>query len=160
MMAIIFTMSATTTTFTIPEAAESAWLVYMNSLETKLLNKKGLMFVFVKLLRFSVLVLIACDGDYVPLIRKLNTLGTRVMVLSWDFEYVKDDGQSMETRRSQDILEEVTYPVAMHEIIENRVRKTEPLINNLFVPQKTTEKIATPATSESDTSPKTSTSKC
>lgn len=107
--------------------------------------------------RFSVLVLIACDGDYVPLIRKLNTLGTRVMVLSWDFEYVKDDGQSMETRTSQDLLEEVTYPVAMHEIIENRVKKKDPLINNLFVPKKTTEKIATPATSEFDTLPKTST---
>lgn len=107
--------------------------------------------------RFSVLVLIACDGDYVPLIRKLNTLGTRVMVLSWDFEYVKDDGQSMETRTSQDLLEEVTYPVAMHEIIENRVRKNEPLINNLFVPQKITEKISTPATSESDNLTKTST---
>lgn len=107
--------------------------------------------------RFSVLVLIACDGDYVPLIRKLNTLGTRVMVLSWDFEYVKDDGQPMVTRTSQDLLEEVTYPVAMHEIIENRVRKNEPLINNLFVPQKITEKISTPATSESDNLPKTST---
>jgi uncharacterized LabA/DUF88 family protein len=107
--------------------------------------------------RFSVLVLIACDGDYVPLIRKLNTLGTRVMVLSWDFEYVKDDGQSMVTRTSQDLLEEVTYPVAMHEIIENRVRKNEPLINNLFVTKKPTEKISTPATSESDSLPKTST---
>jgi uncharacterized LabA/DUF88 family protein/cold shock CspA family protein len=84
--------------------------------------------------RFNVLVLIACDGDYVPLIRKLNTLGTRVMVLSWDFEYINDDGQKMITRTSQDLLEEVTYPVAMHEIIENRVRKSEPLINNLFVP--------------------------
>lgn len=107
--------------------------------------------------RFSVLVLIACDGDYVPLIRKLNTLGTRVMVLSWDFEYLKEDGQSVVTRTSQDLLEEVTYPVAMHEIIENRVRKNEPIINNLFVPQKTTEKIATPATSEPATLPKTST---
>lgn len=107
--------------------------------------------------RFSVLVLIACDGDYVPLIRKLNTLGTRVMVLSWDFEYVKDDGQPMETRTSQDLLEEVTYPVAMHEIIENRVRKNEPLINNLFVPPKITDKISTPATSESENLSKTST---
>lgn len=107
--------------------------------------------------RFSVLVLIACDGDYVPLIRKLNTLGTRVMVLSWDFEYVKDDGQSMVTRTSQDLLEEVTYPVAMHEIIENRVRKNEPLINNLFVPQKITEKISTPVTSEYENLPQTST---
>lgn len=85
--------------------------------------------------RFNVLVLIASDGDYVPLIRKLNTLGTRVMVLSWDFEYTNDYGKEMVTRTSQDLLEEVTYPVAMHEIIDNRVRRNEPLINNLFVPQ-------------------------
>jgi uncharacterized LabA/DUF88 family protein/cold shock CspA family protein len=85
--------------------------------------------------RFNVLVLIASDGDYVPLIRKLNTLGTRVMVLSWDFEYKNDFDKQMVTRTSQDLLEEVTYPVAMHEIIDNRVKKNEPLINNLFVPQ-------------------------
>lgn len=83
--------------------------------------------------RFNVLVLIASDGDYVPLIRKLNTLGTRVMVLSWDFEYTTDNGKKMVTRTAQDLLEEVTYPVAMHEIIDNRVKKNEPLINNLFV---------------------------
>src|SRR5438309_2136440 len=29
--------------------------------------------------RFNVLVLIACDSDYIPLVRKVNTLGTRVM---------------------------------------------------------------------------------
>lgn len=85
--------------------------------------------------RFNVLVLIASDGDYVPLIRKLNTLGTRVMVLSWDFEYTNDFGKQMTTRTSQELLEEVTYPVAMHEIIDNRVKRTEPLINNLFVPK-------------------------
>ena len=85
--------------------------------------------------RFNVLVLIACDGDYVPLIRKLNALGTRVMVLSWDFEYTNDNGKSMTTRTSQELLEEVTYPIAMHEIIDNRVRKNERLINGLFVPK-------------------------
>lgn len=85
--------------------------------------------------RFSVLVLIACDGDYVPLVRKLNTLGTRVMLLSWDYKYTNSNNVEMITRTSQDLLEEVTYPVAMHEIIDNRVRKSEPLINNLFVPQ-------------------------
>lgn len=83
--------------------------------------------------RFDVLVLIACDGDYVPLVRKLNSIGTRVMVLSWDFEYNDDNGKKMVTRTSQDLLEEVTYPIAMHEIIDNRVKKNEPLINNLFV---------------------------
>lgn len=83
--------------------------------------------------RFDVLVLIACDGDYVPLVRKLNSIGTRVMVLSWDFEYNDHNDKKMVTRTSQDLLEEVTYPIAMHEIIDNRVKKNEPLINNLFV---------------------------
>lgn len=92
--------------------------------------------------KFNVLVLIASDGDYVPLIRKLNTLGTRVMVLSWDFAYTNDFGKEMITRTSQDLLEEVTYPVAMHEIIDNRLRKNEPLINGLFVP-KNSEKVFT-----------------
>lgn len=92
--------------------------------------------------RFNVLVLIASDGDYVPLIRKLNTLGTRVMVLSWDFEYTNDYGKKMTTRTSQELLEEVTYPVAMHEVIDNRVRRNEPLINGLFVPRNT-EKVFT-----------------
>ncbi len=85
--------------------------------------------------RFDVLVLIASDGDYVPLIRKLNTLGTRVLVLSWDFEYTDHEGQKMITRTSQELLEEVTYPIAMHEIIENRVSKKYPQVNNLFVQQ-------------------------
>lgn len=82
---------------------------------------------------FDVIVLITSDGDYVPLIRKLNTLGMRVMVLSWDFEYMNDEGQKMITRTSQDLLEEVSYPISMHEIIDNRIRKNDPLINNLFV---------------------------
>lgn len=83
--------------------------------------------------KFNVVVLIAADGDYVPLIRKLNTLGTRVMVLSWDFDYLSDNGQKFVTRTSQDLLEEVTYPIAMHELIDNRLRKNDPIINNLFV---------------------------
>lgn len=84
--------------------------------------------------KFDVFVLIASDGDYVPLVRKLNTLGTRVMILSWDFEFTTDTGKVMVTRTSQDLLEEVSYPVPMHEIIDNRLRRNDPIITNLFVP--------------------------
>lgn len=83
--------------------------------------------------QFDVVVLITSDGDYVPLVRKLNTIGTRVMVLSWDFEFVDNEGNRVVTRTSQELIEEVTYPVTMHEIIENRSRKNDPLIHNLFV---------------------------
>jgi len=85
--------------------------------------------------RFDVLVLITSDGDYVPLIRKINTLGTRVMVLSWDFEYYNDEGERLVTRTSQDLLREVSYPVPMHEMIDNRLWNNDPLIQNLFVKQ-------------------------
>lgn len=84
----------------------------------------------------DVVVLISADGDYVPLVRKLNTLGTRVMVLSWDFEFTDQEGNRIVTRTSQELLEEVTYPVAMHELIENRARKNDPLIQSLFVERK------------------------
>jgi len=83
--------------------------------------------------RFNVLVLITSDGDYVPLIRKLNSIGTKVMVLSWDFEYTDDMGREVVTRTSQDLIHEVTYPVAMYELINNCLKANNPLINNLFV---------------------------
>lgn len=89
--------------------------------------------------KFDILVLIAGDGDYTPLIRKLNTLGTRVMLLSWDFEYTNSNGEEKVTKTSQDLLEEVSYPIAMHEVIDSRARKNEALVDNLFV-KKTTAK--------------------
>lgn len=92
--------------------------------------------------RFNVLVLITSDGDYVPLIRKLNSLGTKVMVLSWDFEYTDDMGREVVTRTSQDLIREVTYPVAMHDMINAGIKANNPLINNLFaVPEYTPPKV-------------------
>ena len=91
--------------------------------------------------KYDVLVLITSDGDFVPLIRKVNTLGTRVMVLSWDFEYTDDTNREIVTRTSQDLLEEVTYPVAMHEIIDNRVKGKDSLVSQLFVSQESAPKM-------------------
>lgn len=85
--------------------------------------------------RFNVLVLITSDGDYVPLIRKLNSIGTKVMVLSWDFDYTDDMGREVVTRTSQDLIREVTYPVAMHELINNGLKANDRLIVNLFAQQ-------------------------
>jgi cold shock CspA family protein len=83
--------------------------------------------------RFDVLVLISSDGDYVPLVRKVNTLGTRVMAMTWEFEYTTDNGQRMTTRPSQDLLAEVTYPLAMHSMIDNRIARNDAAIQRLFV---------------------------
>jgi uncharacterized LabA/DUF88 family protein/cold shock CspA family protein len=84
--------------------------------------------------RFDVLVLVAGDGDYVPLVRKLNTLGTQVMLISWDYSYYNEDGVISETKTSRQLLEEVLYPIVMHQRIEND--SASPIVNDLFVREK------------------------
>ena len=66
------------------------------------------------------------------------------MVLSWDFEYSNDKRQKLTTRTSQDLLEEATYPIVMHEIIDNRVKRNDPLINNLFVQVEQKKSLSVP----------------
>lgn len=83
--------------------------------------------------RFNVLVLIAGDSDFIPLARKVNSLGTRVMVLGWDFKFTDNLGRERETVTSIHLLNEVTYPVMMHQIIDDKTRRDDPLIKNLFV---------------------------
>jgi hypothetical protein len=86
--------------------------------------------------RYDVSVLVACDGDFLPLVRKLNTIGTRVKILGWDFKYVDRDSQDRETRTAQVLLDEVTYPIMVHQVIDDRSRRNDRLVNGLFVPHK------------------------
>jgi cold shock CspA family protein len=80
---------------------------------------------------FDIIVLVVCDGDYVPLVRKLNTLGTHVMLISWDFDYYSESGRLETTRTSQQLLEEVYHPVYMSQVIEGR--QQDEFVKNLFV---------------------------
>lgn len=84
--------------------------------------------------RYDVLVLITGDGDFVPLVRKLNTLGSRVMLLGWDFEY-EFNGAQRRTRTSQQLIEAVNYPVAMATEIDSRENRNDSLIAGLFMPK-------------------------
>ncbi|MDR2028035.1 MAG: NYN domain-containing protein [Treponema sp.] len=84
--------------------------------------------------RFDVLVLVAGDGDYVPLVRKLNTLGTQVMLICWEYSYYNENGAITETRTSRQLLEEVLYPIVMSEQIDKY--PTAENINGLFVKEK------------------------
>ncbi|MDR0780420.1 MAG: NYN domain-containing protein [Pseudomonadales bacterium] len=83
--------------------------------------------------RFDVVVLIAGDGDFVPLVRKLNTIGTRMMLLAWDFKFTNANNVEHETKTAQTLIEEVTYPVLMHQVIDDRSLRNDPIINGLFV---------------------------
>ena len=83
---------------------------------------------------FDVVVLIAADGDYIPLVKKLHALGTRVMVLGWDLEHEGEQKKEPTTTyTSFELLEEATYPVMMNELIDSRAFRSDPIINGLFV---------------------------
>ena len=87
--------------------------------------------------RFDVCVLITGDRDFVPLVRKLNTLGTRVMLFGWEFQYMDANNVTRETRTSQYLIEEVTYPIMVSEVIDDRTRRNDVSVNNLFLAAST-----------------------
>lgn len=87
--------------------------------------------------KFDVMVLIAGDSDYVPLIRKINGIGTRVMILGWDFEYESyNESQARTfkhyTRTSQSLIEECSYPIMMDKKIDDRTSKNSSVVNSIF----------------------------
>lgn len=90
-------------------------------------------FELVILKKYSVVVLIAGDSDYVPLLRKLATFGARVLLMGWNFKSLGADGVERETRTSQMLLDEATYPVMMSEVMDDGERRDDPLIEGLFV---------------------------
>jgi cold shock CspA family protein/uncharacterized LabA/DUF88 family protein len=96
---------------------------------------------------FDILALVAGDGDYVPLVRKLHTVGTQVMLICWDFSYHNEIGELVETKTSRQLQEEVFYPVPMHQRIEQNGNE---YIKELFVPEKNFEKSPVVFTFKSD----------
>lgn len=103
------------------EKGIDVWLA-VEALETAMLRQ------------LDVVVLIASDSDYVPLVRKIQGLGCRVMVLGWDFEFTTDNGSRMVTRTSQDLLQEASHPLLMTELIDRpRSQSEAELIDGLFV---------------------------
>ena len=94
--------------------------------------------------RFDVSVLVAGDGDFLPLVRKLNTIGTRVLLVGWDFKFIDSNNNERETRMSQSLLDEVTYPLMMHQVIDDRSRKDDALVNGLFITHRDPKTLTPP----------------
>lgn len=82
--------------------------------------------------KFDVIVLVAGDGDFVPLVRKLITAGSRVMLVGWDFQYGNPDGKIYETRVAQALVDEVTYPVCMQKEIDTPAPGYDDAVDSLF----------------------------
>lgn len=83
--------------------------------------------------RFDVAVLIASDGDHVPLVRKLHALGCKTMLMGWDFEFTDESGEQQTTRTSTDLWNEVSYPLPMHDLIEEGLKEDDEVVRDMFV---------------------------
>lgn len=82
---------------------------------------------------FDVVALVAGDGDFTPLVTKLNRLGIRVMLLGWDFEYTDDQDVVRQTTTSLRLVNEVTYPIQMHDVMNVSGTIKDPLVRQLFI---------------------------
>ena len=84
--------------------------------------------------RYDVVVLVASDSDHVPLVRKLHALGCKTMLLGWDFEFTDEEsGQVQTTKTSIDLWNEVSYPMGMHDLVEEGLKEDDPLYREMFV---------------------------
>lgn len=92
--------------------------------------------------KYDVCVLVTGDGDFVPLVNKLNTLGSRVMLVAWDFSYERD-GRSYTTHAATELIDRVNYPIMMDTEIDARERRKDPLIDGLFM-----EKASSPSSKD------------
>ena len=63
--------------------------------------------------KFDVVVLIAGDADFVPLVRKLTALGSRVMLVGWDLERVVDGEVQLVTGTAGALATAATYTFLM-----------------------------------------------
>lgn len=84
--------------------------------------------------RYDVLVLFAGDQDFVPLIRKVNSIGTRVLFISVN---ITTDGQGNTIPKpiysSQKLIDEASYTIMLDEEINSKKSKGDTTIDNLFV---------------------------
>ena len=59
------------------------------------------------------------------------------MLFGWDFKYTNRNEKEQETRTAQFLINEVSYFIPMHTLIDDRSMKDNPQINGLFLPTRT-----------------------
>ena len=97
--------------------------------------------------RFDWLVLVAGDGDLVPLVQGLNTEGVRTLVVFFDF-----DTLNKKTRASQGLLESAEKIISLENLFRERVDPQAKAIFSSNEKQITSQKISVDKTQNTITS--------
>jgi uncharacterized LabA/DUF88 family protein/cold shock CspA family protein len=79
----------------------------------------------------DVVVLLVMDGDYVPLVRKIQALGIQVVLLFWEYAYQNKYNELKETKVSSKLLRAVSHSISVSDEIDKNPKENG--INQLFV---------------------------
>jgi uncharacterized LabA/DUF88 family protein/cold shock CspA family protein len=109
----------------------------------------------------DVVVLVTGDADFIPLVRKLNARGIRVMTIGFAFTFHDAGGRERSTSTSRNLLSESTYPVQLSELIEQYANLPEfeqQLVDGLFLRKRAELEEEGVAAKDDTQAPRTSTS--
>ncbi|MDH3360581.1 MAG: NYN domain-containing protein [Desulfobulbaceae bacterium] len=81
---------------------------------------------------FDLVVLFAGDQDFVPLLHKINAIGTRSMVIGADVEWEDNKGMRNWINTSQALINESSYTVMLNHEVDTRTVKNDPIIDAMF----------------------------
>lgn len=81
----------------------------------------------------DVVVLFSGDGDFVPLLRKIHTLGARTLLPVWEIGYNDAGGTARYIRTSSALSREANYIHRMLEVIDSKPVGVDPLVDSLFM---------------------------
>lgn len=82
----------------------------------------------------DVCVLVAGDGDFSPLVDKINALGARVMLLAWNVASTSG-GETRSTSTSKELMKRSNYCMEM-DVLINEAHEDDEIINNIFLPSR------------------------
>lgn len=82
--------------------------------------------------KLDYLVLIAGDGDFVPLVKKVQSMGTKVFLIGWNFEYIDENGEQKKQSTSPELISSSIYFLEMSEIIEDGLAINDEQVLKLF----------------------------
>lgn len=89
--------------------------------------------------KIDIAVFIFFDTEYIPLIKMINTLGVRTVLLKWDFEYINEENQIIITKTSHDLFLLARHKIEMTKEIEEGLQTENKLIQDLFVKPDTSD---------------------
>lgn len=81
---------------------------------------------------FDLVVLFAGDQDFVPLLRKMNGIGIRSLVIGADVEWEDNMGRKNWINTSQALINEASYSLMLNHEVDQRSNKNDAIIDQLF----------------------------